>query len=180
MQSGRQRKYPFTARIPAGDTLKRLVCDDCGWIHYDNPKIVVGAVCAWGDSILLCRRAIEPRKGFWTIPAGYMEEKESVEAATAREAREEANADIELAGVLGVYSIPRLSQVQIIYKARLRSPDVFAGPESAEVALYQWADIPWGDLAFPSVRWALAHYREVAGLDSFAARGNPPGETGNY
>lgn len=172
--------HPFTLQVPDGDTLPRMVCGDCGWIHYVNPKIVVGAVCTWEDRYLICRRAIEPRRGFWTIPAGYLEERESVEHGAMREAREEANADIEIQALLGVYTITRISQVQLIYQARLRSPDVSAGIESLEVMLCRWEDLPWDDLAFPSVTWALHHHREVAGQAVFAPRGNPPGESGRY
>lgn len=169
--------YGFSLKVPEGDDRKRHVCDDCGWIHYVNPKIVVGAVCVWDGRFLLCKRAIEPRRGYWTIPAGYLEERESTEDGAMREAREEAGADIELDGLLGVYNIPRISQVQMIYRARLRTPEVAAGSESLAVGLYDWADIPWAALAFPTVRWALDHYREVLGERVFAVRGNPPGET---
>lgn len=172
--------YAFSLKVPAGDDRQRLVCDTCGWIHYVNPKIVVGAVCTWDDRLLLCRRAIEPRRGYWTIPAGYLEERESVEAGARREAREEAKAEIELDGLLAVYSIPRISQVQIIFRARLPAPEFGAGIESLEVRLFDWAEVPWQELAFPSVHWALHHHREVAGQPAFAPRTNPPGETGNY
>jgi len=169
--------FGFSLKVPEGDDRTRHVCDDCGWIHYVNPKIVVGAVCSYGDKILLCRRAIEPRLGFWTIPAGFLEEHETTEHGAIREAREEAGADIEIDALLGVYNIPRISQVQMIYRARLRSPEIAAGIESQEVALLDRADIPWNELAFPTVRWSLEHYREVAGARVFAARTNPPGET---
>ena len=165
----------FLRRIPEGDNRERLVCADCGFINYENPKIVVGSVCTWGDRILLCRRAIEPRHGFWTVPAGFLEEGESVEAGARREAWEEARADIQIDALLGVYSVPRLSQVQIMFRARLVSPAVAAGEESLEVRLYGWGEIPWDDLAFPSVLWALQHFDEVRGQAVFAARSNPPG-----
>jgi ADP-ribose pyrophosphatase YjhB (NUDIX family) len=165
---------PVVRKVPEGDNRERLVCDECGFINYQNPKIVVGAVCSWGDTILLCRRAINPRKGFWTLPAGYLEEHETTEAGAAREAWEEAYAHIALDGVLGVYNIPRLSQVQIIYRARLLTPDVSAGPESLEVGLFRWEEIPWADIAFPSVHWALGHFRDSLGQDQFPTRGNPP------
>jgi len=167
-------------RVPAGDNRPRLVCDECGFVQYVNPKVVVGAVCTWEDRILLCRRAIEPRRGHWTLPAGFLEEKESVEDGVAREAWEEARAELELDGLLGLYSVPRISQVQIFFRARLRSPEVAPGEESLEVRLFAWEEIPWDDLAFPSVRWALSHYRETRGQTTFAARTNPPGETGDY
>ncbi|MFN4312282.1 MAG: NUDIX domain-containing protein [Ferrovibrio sp.] len=174
------KKYRFSERMPDGDNRDRLVCDDCGWIHYVNPKVVVGAVIGHDGRILLCRRAIEPRKGFWTIPAGYMEERETSEAGAAREAREEACAEIKIDALLAVYNIPRISQVQLIYRATLAAPDFAAGPESLEVRLFAWDEIPWADLAFPSVHWALSHYRAVQGLERFPAHTNPPGEVGNY
>lgn len=167
--------YPFALKVPPGDNRPRLVCSDCGWIHYANPKIVVGAVCLWQGKVLLCRRAIEPRRGFWTLPAGYLEEHESPEAGARREAAEEANAEIELTGLLGVYTIARISQVQLIYRARLVHAGVSAGEESLEVGLFDFAEIPYEEIAFPSVHWALAHYREVGETPIFAPRTNPEG-----
>ncbi|WP_374466146.1 NUDIX domain-containing protein [Ferrovibrio sp.] len=174
------KNYRFSQRMPEGDNRDRMVCDDCGWVHYVNPKVVVGAVIGHDGKILLCRRAIEPRKGFWTIPAGYMEERETSEAGAAREAREEACAEIAIDALLAVYNIPRISQVQLIYRATLASPDFSAGPESLEVQLFGWDEIPWNDLAFPSVHWALHHYRAVQDRESFPTHTNPPGELGNY
>ncbi|WP_341898112.1 NUDIX hydrolase [Ferrovibrio terrae] len=174
------RDFRFSRRIPDGDSLERHVCTDCGWIHYTNPKIVVGAVVTDGEQILLCRRAIAPREGFWTIPAGYMEERETSEAGAMREAMEEACAEIRIDALLAVYNIPRISQVQLIYRATLAKPDFSAGPESLEVRLFRWEEIPWSDLAFPSVHWALLHHRSVIGREAFPAFGNPPGELGNY
>lgn len=170
----------FVRRVPAGDDRERLVCSGCGFVQYENPKVVVGSVCTWQDKILLCRRAIHPRRGFWTLPAGYLELHETTADGAVREAWEEARAKIEIESVLAVYSIPRLSQVQVIYRARLAAPDVSAGPESAEVGLFEWADIPWPELAFPSVRWALGHYREALDRGDWATRANPPGEFGDY
>lgn len=163
----------FSRKVPEGDTRPRLVCDHCGFVDYVNPRIVVGAVCTWEDRILLCRRAIEPRQGFWTLPAGFLEEREGTEAGAAREAREEARAEIEIDALLAVYDVPRISQVHIFFRARLRSPEVRAGEESAEVGLFRWEDIPWDDLAFPSVRWALDAFYEVRGLSAFAPRRSP-------
>ncbi len=171
---------PVVRAIPEGDDRERMVCPDCGFVDYENPKVVVGSVVRWQDRVLLCRRAIPPRRGFWTLPAGYLEVNETTEEGAAREAREEACAEIEVETVLAVYSIPRISQVQVIYRARLLSPDIAAGPESEEVGLFGWDEIPWDDLAFPSVRWALRHDQEVRGETHFAARFNPPGETGDY
>jgi ADP-ribose pyrophosphatase YjhB (NUDIX family) len=172
-----RRSPSFHEAVPAGDTRPRLVCDECGFVQYVNPKVVAGAVCAFEGRLLLCRRAIEPRRGHWTIPAGFMEERETAEAGARREAWEEARAEIEIEGLLGLYSVPRISQVQIIFRARLRSPLVAPGEESLEVRLFDWDEIPWHDLAFPTVRWALGHYRESLTQTTFAARGNPAGET---
>jgi ADP-ribose pyrophosphatase YjhB (NUDIX family) len=132
----------------------------------------------WAIKVLLCRRAIEPRQGYWTIPAGYLEQEETAEAGAMREVKEEAGADVALSGLLGVYSIPRISQVQLIYRARLLSPDIAPGQESLAVGLYDWTDIPWPDLAFPTVRWALEHHQEIGTASSFAPRTNPSGRHG--
>ncbi|MEQ8601761.1 MAG: NUDIX hydrolase [Marivibrio sp.] len=167
--------------VPDGDNRERLVCPDCGFINYQNPKIVVGAVASFEDRLLLCRRAINPRKGYWTIPAGYLENHESVEHGARREASEEACADLALDGLLAVYNIPRISQVQLIYRARLENPQsVAAGDETLEVMLVGWDEIPWDDLAFPSVHWALEHWRRVADQGIFPPFGNPEGATGDY
>ncbi len=171
---------PVVRQIPDGDDRERLVCPDCGFVKYDNPKIVVGSVALWENRILMCRRAISPRRGYWTLPAGYMELNETAAEGAIREAFEEARARIEIDSVLAVYSIPRISQVQVIFRARLASPEIAAGPESAEVHLFAWREIPWDEIAFPSVRWALGHYDEVRDMADFPARSNPPGETGNF
>ena len=170
----------FVQKIPEGDTRPRLVCDACGFIRYENPKIVVGSVVAHEGRLLLCRRAINPRSGFWTLPAGYLELNETTADGAVREAYEEATARIEIDRLLAVYSIPRISQVQLIYRARLLDPDVKPGPESAEVGLFGWEEIPWDEMAFPSARWALRQWRETEALRDFAPMTNPPGELGNY
>ncbi|HEY8351829.1 MAG TPA: NUDIX hydrolase [Sphingomonadales bacterium] len=174
----------FSRRAVPGDDLERMVCDRCGWIHYENPKIIVGSVVEVTDEsglsqVMLCRRAIEPRRGFWTIPAGFMEEHETTEQGARREAREEACADIEVRDLLAIYSIPRISQVQLIYRARLARPEFSAGPESLEVRLFSWDEIPWGELAFPSVHWALHHFAEARDRAVIAPFTNPAGELGN-
>ena len=170
---------PSVRSIPDGDSRERPVCPDCGFISYDNPKVVVGSVAVWEEKILLCRRAIPPRTGLWTLPAGYLELNETTEAGAAREAWEEARARIAIDGLLAVYNIPRISQVQLIYRARLESADVAPGEESLEVGLFEWDGIPWSEIAFPSVNWALGHYRESAGKALDAPRSNPPGELGD-
>jgi len=172
-------KPAFTNRVPEDDNLPRDICDHCDFIDYKNPKIVVGSVVRHEGKILLCRRSIEPRKGYWTIPAGYMELNETPEDGAKREAMEEANADLNLSSLLAVYSVPRLSQVQLIYRARLNSPDFSAGPESLEVELFTWADIPWDDIAFPTVHWALNHDRTVERGDAIGPFANPDGQTAN-
>lgn len=164
---------PSLRAVPEGDTHERLICPDCGFIQYDNPKIVVGSVVSVGEQILLCRRAIHPRKGYWTLPAGYLELNESTADGAMREAWEEAQARIAIDTLLAVYNIPRISQVQLIYRATLAVPGFAAGPESEEVALFDWDRIPWDDLAFPSVHWALRHYRETRDERVFAPRSNP-------
>lgn len=150
------------------------MCNRCNFIDYVNPKIVAGAVVVKDGQILLCRRAIAPRVGYWTLPAGFMEEGESVEEAARREAREEANAEIEIDQLLAVYSVPRIAQVQIMFRARLVS-DFSPGPESQEVKLVEWRNIPWAELAFPTVVWALTQYAESRARPAFPPFSNPPG-----
>ena len=169
---------PVNVRIPPGDTHPRQVCDSCGFIHYVNPRIVVGALCLWEEKILLCRRAIEPRLRLWTLPAGYLELHETTEEAARRETREEACAEIETQGLLAIYSLRHISQVQLIYLAHLVSPSIAPGPESAEVGLFSWEDLPREEIAFPSVHWALDRYAEVRGNEDFQPATNPHGETG--
>lgn len=153
----------FQRIIPEGEDRERLTCAECGFVAYENPKIVVGAVVAEGGRVLLCRRAIEPRRGFWTLPAGYMELGETVEEGARREAWEEAEARIALEGVLALYSIPRIAQVQVIFRAHLAEPGFAAGPESLEVRLFDWAEIPWEALAFPTVHAALHRWHATRG-----------------
>lgn len=164
----------FALEIPPGDDKQRRVCQNCDFVDYQNPKIVAGSVVLKGDKILLCKRAIEPRKGFWTLPAGFMELGESVEEAAQREAQEEALADIEIDRLLAVYSVPRIGQVQVMFRARLLG-DYGVGPESEEVKLVEWKDIPWSELAFPTVVWALTHFAETRDQDVFAPFANPMG-----
>jgi ADP-ribose pyrophosphatase YjhB (NUDIX family) len=163
----------FSNEVPPGEDRERRVCQTCGFIDYVNPRIVTGVVAHADEKILLCRRAIEPRRGMWTLPAGFLELGESVEEGARREAMEEACAELEVETVLGVYSIPRIGQVQIFFRARLLNQPS-PGPESTDVMLAGWDDIPWNELAFPSVHWALRHYRETQGRTGFPPFGNPP------
>ncbi len=154
--------YRFQMRVPEGDDRPRAVCDDCGFVAYVNPKIVVGAVCTFEGRILMCRRDIEPRKGFWTIPAGFLEEGESAEQGAIREAAEEALASIRISSLLGVYSIAHISQIYLVYRAELESPEFGAGDETQEAKLVHPDDIPWDELAFESVTWSLERFLESA------------------
>ncbi|MEL0071623.1 MAG: NUDIX domain-containing protein [Rhodobiaceae bacterium] len=168
-----QKNPSFTQRTPHDDSITRGICDHCGLINYVNPKIVAGVVAVWEDKILMCRRAIEPRRGFWTLPAGFMEQQETIAEGAAREAFEEAQAKVEIDALIGIYNVARISQVQIFYRAQLVSPDIAAGPESEEVALLGWDEIPWKELAFPSVYWALQHYHQTREAAAFAPFSEP-------
>ncbi|CAA7623373.1 ADP-ribose pyrophosphatase [Magnetospirillum sp. SS-4] len=164
---------PNIRTIPVGDDRERLVCGDCGFVVYDNPKIIVGAVCTWRDRYLMVRRAIEPRLGYWTMPIGYMELGETTEQGALREVWEEARARARISGLLSIYSIPEISQVHMIYRAEMLSDSFEPGPESLDAGLFTWDEIPWDHLAYPNVGWSLNHEREVKGLDSFPPRGRP-------
>ena len=163
----------FIRTTPQGEDRERLTCPDCGFVAYENPKIVVGSVVAVDGRVMLCRRAIEPRRGFWTLPAGYMEMGETVEEGAAREAWEEARARIAIEGMLAVYSIARIGQVQVIFRAHLAEPGFEPGEESLDVRLFDWSEIPWDAIAFPSVGWALAAWRDGADLPLAAPSLNP-------
>ena len=145
-------------RIPPGDTLLRAVCGSCGTIHYSNPRLVVGALPEWEDRILLCRRAIEPRHGKWTLPAGFMENRETIAQAALRETDEETGARIELDGLFCVVSVPHISQVHVIFRARLLSLEFSPGEETTEIALFSEAEMPWDQIAFRSIATALRHF----------------------
>jgi len=149
-----------TRRIPEGDTLERAVCDACGTIHYQNPKIVVGCLPAHGERILICKRAIEPRYGLWTLPAGFMENNETAAEGAAREALEEANARVAIEDLYTVYSIPHISQVYMMFRAKLLDTDFSPGIESLEVKLVTADEIPWDQLAFAMVKRTLEAYLE--------------------
>jgi ADP-ribose pyrophosphatase YjhB (NUDIX family) len=144
--------------VPAGDTLPRHVCGVCRTVHYQNPKIVAGCIPEWGPQVLLCRRAIEPRRGLWTLPAGFMENGESTEEAAARETREETLAEVEILSLYTMYSLPHISQVYLMFRGRLRQPEFGAGDESLEVRLFEEHEIPWEAIAFRTVRETLQHY----------------------
>ena len=145
--------------IPQGDNRDRHVCNACGQIHYQNPKVVCGCIPVWGERILLCRRAIEPRKGLWTLPAGFMENGETTQHGAARETREEACAEVTGQTLYGVYNLPRVNQVYLMFRAQLTGENNFAaGAESLEVQLFEEQQIPWDEIAFPVIRQTLQRY----------------------
>ena len=141
--------------IPPNDTMVRKICTQCEVIHYENPKVVVGAITTFEDKFLLCKRAIEPQLGLWTYPAGFLENGESVEQGAKREAFEEAQASIEIDHLVGVYSLVAINQVHLIYAARILQPEFGPGVESLEVQLFERDHIPWAQLAFPVIKWSL-------------------------
>jgi ADP-ribose pyrophosphatase YjhB (NUDIX family) len=149
---------PVTSKIPAGDHLPRFVCANCGTIHYKNPLLVLGCVPQWQGKILLCRRAIEPRLGFWTVPAGFMENGETMQLAAARECYEEATAKVEVGSLLAVVNVTHAGQVHVMFRADMVTSEFAPGPESLEVGLYDETEIPWDRLAFPSGKFTLRQY----------------------
>ncbi|HEV2700553.1 MAG TPA: NUDIX hydrolase [Steroidobacteraceae bacterium] len=159
---------PVELRLPPGDHLPRYVCTHCGTIHYQNPRIIAGCVPDHEGRILLCRRAIEPRLGFWTVPAGFMELRETIQQAAARESLEEARADVRIGSLLAVVHVMEAHQVHIFFRATLPRAEFDIAPESLEVGLFAEADIPWSHIAFPSIEFALQRYfsDRAAGLEN--------------
>lgn len=155
----------FVLRTPDDDTRDRLVCSECGWIHYENPRIIVSAVVRHGNQLLLCRRAIRPRYGFWTLPGGFLEIGETPDEGARREVREEAGADVQIRQLLSVYTVPRIGHVHLVYLADMITPDYACGTESLEVKLFDQvaSRLPWDDLAFPVNQWALRDYLSLQG-----------------
>ena len=147
-------------QVPAGDNMPRHVCSQCGEIHYINPKVVVGCVPQWQDRVLLCRRAIEPRYGLWTLPAGFLERDETTIEGAARETLEEACARVAIKDLYALYNLPHINQVYVMFLADLTAPEFGPGPESLEVGLYREDEIPWQQIAFPVVEQTLRHYFE--------------------
>ena len=145
-------------RIPEGDTLPRHVCAQCGTIHYQNPKVVVGCLPEWQGRVLLCKRAIEPRYGFWTLPAGFMELGETVADGALRETTEEAGARIELQGLFTVLDVVKAGQVHLFYRAKMLDTTLNPGPETIEARLFREHEVPWDELAFRTVRLTLEHF----------------------
>jgi len=154
--------HPVSVQIPKDDTRERYVCEQCGIIHYQNPKVVVGAIPLWDQGkesqVLLCRRAIEPRYGYWTLPAGFMENNETTAEAAERETMEEAGARIEMQALFSLLNVAHVHQVHLFYRARLLDINYAAGPESLEVKLFTESEIPWDELAFPTVSHTLKFF----------------------
>lgn len=152
---------PTRLHVPDGDNRERAVCSACETIHYQNPKIVAGTLPVWQDRILLCKRSIEPRQGTWTLPAGFMENGETVEQGARRETREEARAELQELSLFSMLSIPHISQVYIMFRGELTAGDAFApGEESLETALFTEHEVPWNEIAFPVIERSLRYYFE--------------------
>ncbi len=145
-------------KIPPDDNRQRHVCDSCGMVHYQNPKIVAGCIPVWEDKVLLCKRAIEPRYGYWTLPAGFMELGETSHHAALRETLEEANARVRIINLFAVFNLPQVNQVYLMFNSDLLDLDFSAGDESLEVALFTQDDIPWEELAFTTIRYSLKFF----------------------
>ena len=154
-------------RVPPGDTLERWLCDECGEIHYQNPKMVVGTIPEYEGKLLLCRRAIEPRYGYWTLPAGFMEMGETTAEAASRETLEEAGARVEVQNLFSLLNVPHVHQVHLFYMARLLDLDIAAGEESLEVKLFEEHEIPWDEIAFPTVGQTLRFFFADRAAGSF-------------
>jgi ADP-ribose pyrophosphatase YjhB (NUDIX family) len=149
---------PVSLKVPPGDSLPRHVCDACNAIHYQNPRLIVGCIPEWEDRILLCRRAIEPRHGLWTVPAGFMENGETTSQGAARETLEEANARVDVGPLYALYNIPHINQVYVLFRARLLDLEFSPGAETLEARLFAEGEVPWDEIAFASVRNTLDHY----------------------
>lgn len=167
---------PCQQSIPEGDDYPRAVCTACERVHYQNPKMVVGTVPVFEGRVLLCRRAIEPRRGYWTLPAGFLETGETTRAGAQREAREEAGVELEVGQLLAVYELIHVEQVMLVYRATLPSADLAPGVESLEARLFEMDEIPWDELAFPTVKWALRYHHQVGTAETYPVHRNPSDE----
>ena len=157
-------------RVPDGDTLSRDVCAACGTVHYQNPKVVVGCLPEWEGRVLLCRRAIEPRRGLWTLPAGFLEDGETMHAGAVRETLEEARARVEIGSLYTMISLPQISQVYVMFRARLLDLEFGPGPESLEVRLFDEHEVPWEEIAFRTIGRTLRNYFLDRKLGAFPTR----------
>jgi len=145
-------------RIPNGDDRERFVCTSCDMIHYSNPRMIVGCVPVYGEQVLLCKRAIEPRKNYWTLPAGFMENGETTSQGAARETWEEARARVEHMELYRVFDVPYINQIYMFYRCTVVDGEYGVGPESLETQFYTRDEIPWGEIAFPVVYQALEEF----------------------
>ena len=157
-------------RIPDGDNRYRYICDACDTIHYQNPRIIAGCLPIHEDKVLLCKRSIDPRAGKWTLPAGFLEDSETIAQGAMRETSEEANAHVEIIDLYTVFSLPHISQVYMFFRAQLTDLDYSAGEETLEARLFEEEEIPWDELAFPVITQTLTHYFEDRKNDSFPVR----------
>lgn len=164
---------PVSQQIPLGDNRLRFVCPQCQTIHYQNPRIIAGCLPVWGEQVLLCRRAIEPRRGFWTLPAGFMENGETLEQAAARETLEEACARVQDLNLYTLFDLPHINQVYMLFRAELVDLNFAAGAESLEVQLFSEQDIPWSELAFPTIGRTLECYFADRTQQLFPVRNEP-------
>ncbi len=164
---------PIEQRIPEGDNRLRFVCPQCQTIHYQNPRIIAGCMPVWGEQVLMCRRAIEPRRGFWTLPAGFMENGETLEQAAARETMEEACARVHSMQLYTLFDLPHINQVYMLFRAQLTDLNFAAGEESLEVRLFDEQDIPWSELAFPTIGRTLECYFADRVSPHFPVRNEP-------
>lgn len=172
---------PVTERIPQGDTRPRFICDACQFVHYQNPRIVAGCLVTEERYVLLCRRAIEPRHGCWTLPAGFMENGETTEEAALRETWEEAHARVRDQQLYMLYNLPHINQVYMFFRGQLADGEFAPGEESLEVRLFSEAEIPWDQLAFPTIGKTLRQYYRDYSSQQFPVRMRditwPPGHT---
>jgi len=145
-------------RVPPGDDRERFMCEHCETVHYVNPRVVTGCLVTWDDQVLLCKRAIQPRLGYWTLPAGFLEHGEAAENGAVRETWEEARAAVVVDDLYTIFSLPHISQIYMFYRARLERPEFAAGDETADIGLFREHDVPWDELAFPVIRETLEHY----------------------
>ncbi|MEM9622302.1 MAG: NUDIX hydrolase [Pseudomonadota bacterium] len=159
-----------TWRIPPDDNRERFVCSDCDMVHYQNPRIIAGCLPVWQDRVLLCLRAIEPRKGYWTLPAGFLENGESIAEGAARETLEEANARVNGLELYTVFSLPHISQAYMFFRAELNDLEFSSGQESLDVRLFQEDEIPWDELAFPVIAQSLQFYFADRQSEEFPVR----------
>lgn len=157
--------------VPKGDNRPRHICISCGEIHYQNPKVVVGCIPVWDEKILLCRRAIQPRYGLWTLPAGFMENGETSQQGAARETQEEACAEVDVEGLYTLFNLPHINQVYLLFRSRLLNLEFAAGEESLEVGLFDEQEIPWDQIAFPVVKETLRLYFADRERGRFPLRG---------